>query len=59
MLKRDLMAHRNTLLFYEKVDDLLLEIQQWVIALRLLYLKIAIKIMFILFKKKTLVLANL
>ena len=52
MLKSDLMAHRNTLLFYEKVDDLLLEIQQWVIALRLLDLQIAIKIMFMLFEKK-------
>jgi len=46
------MAQRNTLLFYEKEDHLLLEIQQWVIALRLLDLQIAIKIMFILFKKR-------
>ena len=38
--------------FYEKDEDLLLELQEWVIALRLLDLQIAIKIIFILFEKR-------
>lgn len=45
----DLMAQRNPALFYEKEEDLLLELQEWVIALRLLDLQIAIKIIFIFF----------
>ena len=56
----DLMAQRNPALFYEKEEDLLLELQEWVIALRLLDLQIAIKIIFISFEKKeTLVSSNL
>ena len=48
----DLMAQRNPALFYEKEEDLLLELQEWVIALRLLDLQIAIKIIFNFFEKK-------